>query len=481
MPCSRSTSALRKSTSCRCEVPVFGVPTWISTRRRAVAPVPGCTSAPATPVTPDPSDRPGASAPPGRVRRPRAARARGPRRSPGRRAGSDRSTGRPARRNRPLIRRARRSTHSRCSALHLRQRRRRGEHVGRQPGQQPLAQQQGAARRDDHHAQHRGDPAGELGGLGARAAAAARDGVRRPVPAAATTPGCPPAAGARARRRGAAPRCAAPWAGRPGAAPGRAGARSPARTPSCPRRGRSSCAVQASASIRPRSDPSTTISPPGRGGWPRGDQAAAQRVGQQRVADHPVAAPPGARQPVGTAVHRAELDQVLGQQVGRDPEQLLLAQRAGVDGAGAEPGVVGGADQLEVGLAAARGAGLQHPAGQAGRDRGGLRVEPAQELELLGAGDHPADRLGLTRPLRPGGGAAVEQVADPAPGPAAACGRGGRRGHRERLTCRGSAGPGCAPDRRRPGCPPGRRPRGSSRSGRPSPPRAAAGRGPCRG
>ena len=97
-------------------------------------------------------------------------------------------------------------------------------------------------------------------------------------------------------------------------------------------------------------------------------QLGAGRVGQPRVADQAVGAAPGPRsRPPDPVAGGPAADQVLGDQAGRDPDELGVRQRGRVDGPRSEPGRLGRADELEVGPAAPGRAGRRAPAR---RDRG---------------------------------------------------------------------------------------------------------------
>ncbi len=110
---------------------------------------------------------------------------------------------------------------------------------------------------------------------------------------------------------------------------------------------------------------------------------------------------------------------VLGDQRGRDPDQLVGGQGSGIDRGRAEGRLGQHADQPEVGSPPTRRAGGEDAGGQLGT-REALLVEPAQELELLGPGQVAAGLLvgpGRRAPVRPGRRPAVAEVGDPAPGP----------------------------------------------------------------
>ena len=126
-----------------------------------------------------------------------------------------------------------------------------------------------------------------------------------------------------------------------------------------------------------------------------GQQVAAQRTDRHGVTDQPEPASPRTRPRRGHRV-RAERDQVVGEHDARDPQQLVGAEVDGIDRPGAEGGgveagrsEVGRSEvgQREVGLAAAGGSGREHAVGEPGRARPRGQVDPAQQLELLGAGD----------------------------------------------------------------------------------------------
>src|SRR5262245_40180725 len=119
-----------------------------------------------------------------------------------------------------------------------------------------------------------------------------------------------------------------------------------------------------------------------------------------------------------------------GDQPGRHPEQLVVRQLSRVDRRWAEPALLVHADELEVRTAASgRGCG-EHLLDEGSRWLAG-EVEPAEQLELLGAGQEPAEVRAVGRgPVGPGRRTALAQVRDPAPGPGPAEVHGGA--HRRR-------------------------------------------------
>ena len=144
-------------------------------------------------------------------------------------------------------------------------------------------------------------------------------------------------------------------------------------------------------------------------------QSSGERRGQPGVSGQLVAGPEPARLPH----HRHWYvggDEVLGQQPGRDPQQLVVRQRGGVHGRRAEPPRLVDPDELEIRAAAARRGRGEHPLDQS-RTRAAGEVEAAQQLQLLGAGQEPAV-LGRVRrrPVAPRRRTAPAQVRDPGPG-----------------------------------------------------------------
>ena len=317
-------------------------------------------------------------------------------------------------------------------------------------------------------ADHGRDAARELGGVGAGAArrgqASYAEGVRQRGRVEDHDHA------ARGRRRGARRR----RAGRRAAAAGRAAARTaatPARRPEPRSKQRR---VHTSASIWSSGAPTTTIRPRPRRRGPSASRAAVARTGSPATRWWRAHGP---RQAAGRAGRPSRTTSSASTLVATRTSSSAGRVR-GVDG----PGAVGrprDADQGQVGLAATGRGGGQDPLGEVRRDAAG-EVEAAQQLELLGAGQHRAvgwpgvlgagqlELLGAGRPpgrlagpRRPGRRTAVAQVRDPAPrarGP----GLPAAGATAAWLTARAAGGPGRA------GAGPGsrrrcaRRPRGSS-------------------
>ena len=238
-----------------------------------------------------------------------------------------------------------------------------------QPRPQHRGQQRGLLGGQDEQAQRGADLAGQLGGVRGHVRHGRRAGVRRPARAARRgrarrRPGrCAVGRGTARRRRAGRPGAAvaagpAAWPGSP-ASSGR-----PCRTPRRPRCGRAS--------------------------WPGPRRARApsgrrrRAVGRRRRSDRCTTTPATGRRPArsgcGTdaASARSALDsvrardQVLGEQPGRDPQQLVVRQLGRVDrGRSEAPGLVD-PHELEV---------------RAGRGRARTRRAPARPVA---AGGRPA-------------------------------------------------------------------------------------------
>ena len=197
------------------------------------------------------------------------------------------------------------------------------------------------------------------------------------------------------------------------------------------------------------------------------DEVAAQGVGAPGVADQCVLRAPRAQPRAATAalhpaggipeeaaevvgvvvpiVGIARGGEVLGEQQRRHAQQLLRGQGARVDRWRAEVGGGTGAHELEVGAAPAGGAGRQDPLDQGGGDSCSL-VEPAQQLQLLGAGkDRWRGTVDGAGPLRPRRRAALPQVGDPRGGP----GRAGHDSRRRRTPERSRCASWCSGSSRR--------------------------------
>ena len=249
--------------------------------------------------------------------------------------------------------------------------------------------------------------------------APARGGVRRPAraarPRSSTTPTRPVCG--RARNRSTTP-------GRSTRRGSRRRARSLARksgqlgapVPKAP-------AAQVCASIVARSAPSTcTERPPPPGGRPSATQLTGVRRRQPRVAGQLVAGAERARFRRGCALTVGPRgDEVLGQQPGRDAQQLVVRQLGGVDGGRPEPARLVDPDQLQV---------------RAGRDRAPTRRAPARPAPASGrparlsrrsssscwapGRNRPWSDASRRGPRPPRRRTARAQVRDPGPGRAAA-------------------------------------------------------------
>ena len=206
-----------------------------------------------------------------------------------------------------------------------------------------------------------------------------------------------------------------------------------------------------------------------------GDQLVAERVGELGIADQAVATTPPRRPAPYLRLREARVGHLVGQQAGGDADQLTGGQRRRVHGGRTEGRLGDGARELEVRTAAAGGRRGQHGVGQRGAGMAGL-VEPAQQLELLGAGQVAAAGLAQALPRLPGVRTAAPEVRHPAPGALLADDSAGHEGPitSGRGTCgsarrTSAAGPAARP------------PRGSSPTARRPRRRGPPARAPCPG
>ena len=329
-------------------------------------------------------------------------------------------------------------------------------------------------------AEHGRDPAGQVGRPRPAGAAGSarrrrtptrrgqRGGVEHDVHPVRPDPARPRAGDLRqvdARRQPVVARLPA----QPGLATGARRCRSSGRSRRRPASGRGRCRARHTVASRPpggrpRATSSTRTGSTSRGRRPAGSGSRQGRARRRRRRR---------RQPGG--------DDVLGEQRRSRPGAARRpTRRPGRPARGPKRGRLDRADQLEVRLAAAGGAGAPRTRSTSTGDGGPAQVEPPEQLELLGTGQRPGRAAGHRRPTsRPRAWCRRRAGGAPSPRP------GARRPVRARRRVTGSRSRSAwraHPARRAAGR--GRAARrlaGSSRPARRARPRAACAGGPGRG